>query len=113
MGWWDGCAEKICTGCGKEVTLDDVVVFHECQAKGRVAFCPECFPEKWRLWMSVPSRDIYDQELADVMQERLIRQRIRDGVQGDGTFSEQEYADLVVREVDRARRAYERQMRGE
>lgn len=55
---------------------------------------------------------VYDLELADIAQDRqLRRERLLGAINGNGTFSEQEYAELVAREVERAQRLH-RQMKG-
>jgi predicted transcriptional regulator len=46
---------------------------------------------------------LYDMELADVVEDKLYRRRrLLNNITGDGTFSEEEYAELVAREVERA-----------
>lgn len=52
--------------------------------------------------------DLHDMELADTIQDMMLRGRIRSSIHGDGTFDEDEYADLVVREVKRAKASHDK-----
>jgi len=45
---------------------------------------------------------IHDMELADTVQAALLRHRLRRNVSSDGTIDEDDYAELVAREVERA-----------
>ncbi len=47
---------------------------------------------------------IHDMELADTIQAQLLRHRLRRNISSDGTIDEDDYAELVAREVERARR---------
>jgi hypothetical protein len=52
---------------------------------------------------------MFDMELADVMQDRLLRRhRLRQNILGNGTFDEDEYAHLIATEVERAQRQHAR-----
>lgn len=54
---------------------------------------------------------IYDLELADIAQDRLLRRRrLRSNVTGNGSFCEDEYANLVACEVERAQKTIARMM---
>lgn len=51
---------------------------------------------------------IYDLELADTIQDLNLRGRLRRCVVGDGTIDEDEYTELVAREVERTRKLYKK-----
>jgi hypothetical protein len=55
---------------------------------------------------------MYDLELADTVLDGILRRRrLKRNISGNGSFSEDEYAELVAKEVERAKRAYARQLK--
>lgn len=52
---------------------------------------------------------MWDLELADTIQAELLRVRLRSAVSTDDLIDEDQYVELVAREIERARKARENQ----